>query len=45
LQQYKEAADAYKQAIRLDDSKAETQYALGLTLEKLGRTDEETLAY
>ncbi|MCA1590488.1 MAG: trypsin-like peptidase domain-containing protein [Acidobacteria bacterium] len=44
LGQFKEAADAYKQAIRLDDS-AETQYALGLTLNKLNRTDEEILAY
>lgn len=44
LGQFKEAADAYKQAIRLDDS-PETQYALGLTLGRLNRTDEEILAY
>ncbi len=44
LGQYKEAGDAYKQAIRLDDT-AETQYALGLTLGKLNRPDEEMLAY
>ena len=44
LSQYKEAADAYKQALRLEDS-ADTQYSLGLTLNKLNRTDEEILAY
>lgn len=44
LGQFKEAADAYRQALRLSDS-ADTQYALGLTLNKLGRTDEEILAY
>lgn len=44
LGQYKEAADAYRQAIRLEDA-PETQYALGLTLGRLNRTDEEVLAY
>ncbi len=44
LGQYKEAADAYRQALRLEDS-GDTQYALGLTLSKLNRTDEEILAY
>jgi tetratricopeptide (TPR) repeat protein len=44
LGQYREAADAYRQAIRLEDS-ADAQYALGLTLGKLNRNDEEILAY
>lgn len=44
LGQFKEAAEAYRHAIRLDDS-PETQYALGLTLGRLNRTDEEILAY
>ena len=44
LGQYKEAVDAYRQAIKLDDN-AETQYSLGLSYNKLGRTDEEILAY
>jgi len=44
LGQYKDAVDAYRQALRTEDS-ADTQYALGLTLNKLGRTDEEILAY
>lgn len=44
LAQYKDAADAYRQALRLEDS-ADTQYALGLTLNKLNRNDEEILAY
>ncbi|MGE3468533.1 MAG: trypsin-like peptidase domain-containing protein [Pyrinomonadaceae bacterium] len=44
LGQYKEAADAYRQAIRLNDD-AETQYSLGLSLGRLNRTDEEILAY
>lgn len=44
LGQYKEAVDAYRQAIRLDDD-AETQYSLGLSYNKLSRTDEEILAY
>ena len=44
LGQYKDAVEAYKQALRVEDS-ADTQYALGLTLNKLGRTDEEILSY
>jgi tetratricopeptide (TPR) repeat protein len=44
LGQYKDAVDAYRQALRIEDS-ADTQYALGLTLNKLGRTDEEILSY
>ncbi len=44
LGKFREAADAYLQAIKLDD-KAETQYALGLTYEKLDRTGEEIIAY
>ena len=44
LGQYKEAADAYRQALRVEDT-PDTQYALGLTLGKLNRTDEEILAY
>jgi tetratricopeptide (TPR) repeat protein len=44
LGQYKEAVDAYRQAIKLDDD-AETQYSLGLSYNKLSRTDEEILAY
>jgi tetratricopeptide (TPR) repeat protein len=44
LGQYKDAADAYRQALRMDDT-ADTEYALGLTLNKLNRTDEEVLAY
>ena len=44
LGQYKEAADAYRQALRLEDT-PDTQYALGLTLNRLNRTEEEILAY
>ncbi len=44
LGQFREAVEAYQQAIKLDD-KAETQYALGLTFEKLARPGEEMLAY
>ena len=44
LGQYKDAAEAYRQAIRLEDA-ADTQYALGLTLGRLNRTEEEVLAY
>lgn len=44
LGQYKEAVDAYRTAIKLDDD-AETQYSLGLSYNKLNRTDEEILAY
>lgn len=44
LGQYKEAADSYRQALRIEDT-PETQYALGLTLGRLNRPDEEILAY
>ncbi|MEP7149815.1 MAG: trypsin-like peptidase domain-containing protein [Acidobacteriota bacterium] len=44
LGQYKDAVDAYRQALRIEDN-ADTQYSLGLTLNKLNRTDEEVLAY
>ena len=44
LGEYKDALDAYRQAIRLDDT-ADTEFALGLTLNKLNRTGEEILAY
>ena len=44
LGQFKEAADAYRQALRLQDS-PDTQFAFGLTLNKLNRTDEEILAF
>lgn len=44
LGQYKEAVDAYRQALRLEDT-PDTQYSLGLTMNKLNRTDEEILAY
>ena len=44
LGQYKEAADAYRQALRIEDS-ADTQYSLGLSLNRLNRTEEEVLAY
>jgi tetratricopeptide (TPR) repeat protein len=44
LGQYKDAVDAYRQAIRMEDG-ADAQYALGLSLGKLNRTDEEILAY
>jgi tetratricopeptide (TPR) repeat protein len=44
LNQFKEAAEAYRTALRFDDT-ADTQYALGLTLGRLNRSDEEILAY
>jgi tetratricopeptide (TPR) repeat protein len=44
LGQYKDAVDAYKTALRLEDT-ADTQYSLGLSLNRLNRTDEEILAY
>src|SRR5688572_22232816 len=45
LSQYKEAADAYRLAIKLDDTNPETQFAYGLSLNKLNRADEQILAY
>jgi tetratricopeptide (TPR) repeat protein len=46
LRQYKEAAEAYRQAIKLDPyNAADAQYALGLALRDWGRTDEEIQAY
>jgi tetratricopeptide (TPR) repeat protein len=44
LGQYKEAVDAYRQALRVEDN-ADTHYALGLSLSRLNRADEEILAY
>ena len=44
LGSYKDAAEAYRQALKLDE-KPDTYYALGLSLNKLNRTDEEILAY
>jgi tetratricopeptide (TPR) repeat protein len=45
LGQFKDAAEAYRQAAKLDSTNPEIQYALGLTLNKLNRADEEILAY
>ncbi|MCV4690938.1 tetratricopeptide repeat protein, partial [Escherichia coli] len=45
LGQFREAADAYRQALKLDENNPETQYAYGLALNKLNRTEEEILAY
>ncbi len=44
LGQFKDAVDAYRQALRVEDS-ADTQYSLGLSLNRLNRSDEEILAY
>ena len=44
LGSFKDAADAYRQALKLDE-KPDTFYALGLTLGRLNRTDEEVIAY
>ncbi|MBO0195863.1 tetratricopeptide repeat protein, partial [Vibrio parahaemolyticus] len=41
LGQFREAADAYRQALKLDENNPETQYAYGLALNKLNRTEEE----
>ena len=40
----RKSAEAYRQALKLKDD-ADTQFALGLTLSRLNRTDEEILAY
>lgn len=46
LKQYREAAEAYKQAIRLDPyNAADAHYALGLVYRDWGRADEEIQAY
>jgi tetratricopeptide (TPR) repeat protein len=45
LGQYKEAAEDYKQAIKLDQYNEESHYYLGLTYGKLNRTEEEILEY
>ena len=46
LKQYREAADAYRQAIRLDPyNAADAYYALGLVYRDWGRADEEIQAY
>ncbi len=46
LKQYREAGDAYRQAIRLDPyNAADAYYALGLVYRDWGRADEEIQAY
>jgi tetratricopeptide (TPR) repeat protein len=46
LKQYKESADAYRQAIKLDPyNAADSYYALGLTYREWGKPDDEIQAY
>jgi tetratricopeptide (TPR) repeat protein len=46
LKQYRESADAYRQAIKLDPyNAADAHYALGLVYRDWGRVDEEIQAY
>jgi Tfp pilus assembly protein PilF len=46
LKQYRDASEAYKQAIRLDPyNAADAYYALGLVYRDWGRADEEIQAY
>ncbi len=46
LKQYRDATDAYKQAIRLDPyNAADAYYALGLVYRDWGRADDEIQAY
>ncbi|HEV7682282.1 MAG TPA: tetratricopeptide repeat protein [Pyrinomonadaceae bacterium] len=46
LKNYREAADSYRQAIRLDPyNAADAQYALGLVYRDWGRPEEEIQAY
>ncbi|HSE30381.1 MAG TPA: trypsin-like peptidase domain-containing protein [Pyrinomonadaceae bacterium] len=46
LKQYREAADAYRQSIKLDPyNAADAHYALGLVYRDWGRADEEIQAY
>ena len=46
LKQYKDAADGYRQAIRLDPyNSADAYYALGLVYRDWGKPDEEIQAY
>src|SRR5258705_13096574 len=46
LKQYREAADAYRQAIKLDPyNSADAYYALGLVYRDWGKADEEIQAY
>jgi len=46
LKQYREAVDAYRQAIKLDPyNAADAYYALGLVYRDWGKTDEEIQAY
>jgi tetratricopeptide (TPR) repeat protein len=46
LKQYREAAEAYRQAIRLDPyNAADAYYALGLVYRDWGKTDDEIQAY
>ena len=44
LGQFKDSVDAYRQALRIEDG-PDIQYSLGLSLNRLNRTDEEILAY
>lgn len=46
LKQYKEAADAYRQSIKLDPyNSADAYFALGLVYREWGKADEEIQAY
>lgn len=46
LKQYRDAADAYRQAIKIDPyNAADAHYALGLVYRDWGRADEEIQAY
>jgi tetratricopeptide (TPR) repeat protein len=46
LKQYRESADAYRQAIKLDPyNAADAQYALGLVYRDWGKADDEIQAY
>ena len=46
LKQYREATDAYRQAIKLDPyNAADAQYALGLVYRDWGKADDEIQAY
>jgi len=46
LKQYRDAADAYRQAIKLDPyNAADAHYALGLVYRDWGKADEEVQAY
>jgi Flp pilus assembly protein TadD len=42
---YREAAEAYAEAVRLDPDDADAQIKLGLVLRELGRDEEANLAF